>query len=66
MSQITIAVFKKALVLIIVLTVLLNFLALFFNFLSQTIWAIPVFYRHYFSLGLGVFVFKVVKEWLSE
>lgn len=66
MSEITIALFKKVLVLIIVLTVLLNFLALFFTFLSQTITVVPVFYRHYFSLGLGVIVFKVVKEWLSE
>lgn len=66
LSSIPVALFKKAIMIIIVITILLPFLITFFNFVSTTISVIPVFARSYIRLGLGVFVFKVVKEWFSE
>lgn len=66
LTSIPIALFKKVVMLVIAVTVLLPFLITFFNFIVTVITVIPVFARSYISLGLGVFAFKVIKGWLSD
>lgn len=66
LSSIPVALFKKVVMLVIAVTVLLPFLITFFNFIVTVITVIPVFARSYISLGLCVFAFKVIKGWLSD
>lgn len=66
MSEVFTAIFKKIVVVLIVVTALLPLITTFLNFGVTIFSTVPVFARYYTSLGLAVFVFKIVKDWISD
>lgn len=66
MAEVIISIFKKIIVVLVVVSVFLPLITTLFNFISTILGLVPTFASAYVRMGVAAFVFKFIKEMIAD